>query len=179
MLRYSPIHPPRSVLIIPKASLLHIFERVGIWHTNMFQEATQSTMFPGVGSLRLLQQDVEEDNNESADIVAAVISNIFLFFLIFGMSATVDVKNLKHQLTNRFAIGCGVSMQFFIMPFLGFLSIMAFQNNGMTRPMAITLLVVTSSPGGSYSNVSSPQCTDVLCRLCLCKLCPIYSHALF
>ena len=92
------------------------------------------------------------DDDSSGEIFATVLSNVFLFFLIFGLSATVEIKNMRKQLTNKFAIGCGVAMQFFIMPILGYLSVIAFKNNGMTEAMGITLLVVTSSPGGSYSN---------------------------
>lgn len=59
---------------------------------------------------------------------------------------------MKRQLQNKFAIGCGVAMQFIIMPILGAMAVWAFKNNGFTEPIGIILLVVTSSPGGSYSN---------------------------
>jgi hypothetical protein len=94
----------------------------------------------------------DDDETTSMEILSKVLSNVFLFFLIFGLSATVDMKNLKRQLTNKFAIGCGVAMQFLIMPFLGFLAVVALREQGLTEAMGITLLVVTSSPGGSYSN---------------------------
>jgi predicted Na+-dependent transporter len=80
------------------------------------------------------------------------MSNILLFFLIFGLSATVEVRNLRHQLTNKFAIFTGVAMQFVIMPFLGFCAVVMLKDTGFTEAMGITLLVVTASPGGSYSN---------------------------
>ncbi|CAB9501753.1 Ileal sodium/bile acid cotransporter [Seminavis robusta] len=86
------------------------------------------------------------------ETVSVVLSNVLLFFLIFGLSATVDIRNLRRQLNNKFAIGTGVAMQFVIMPFLGFLVVLSLQNYGLTQAMGITLLVVTSSPGGSYSN---------------------------
>ena len=94
----------------------------------------------------------DDDDGDKGDLFAAIASNIFLFFLIFGLSATVEIKNLKKQLTNKFAIGCGVAMQFFIMPVLGYLAVLALDGQGLTQAMGITLLVVTSSPGGSYSN---------------------------
>jgi ACR3 family arsenite efflux pump ArsB len=94
----------------------------------------------------------DDDETTSTEILSKVLSNVFLFFLIFGLSATVDMKNLKRQLTNKFAIGCGVAMQFMIMPFLGFLAVIALREQGLTEAMGITLLVVTASPGGSYSN---------------------------
>jgi predicted Na+-dependent transporter len=92
------------------------------------------------------------DDDSSGEVFASTMSNVFLFFLIFGLSATVEIKNLRHQLGNKFAIGAGVAMQFLIMPVLGFVSILALRNSGLTEAMGITLLVVTSSPGGSYSN---------------------------
>ena len=95
----------------------------------------------------------ETDDDDSAKKIAGqVLSNIFLFFLIFGLSATVDMKHMKEQLTNKFAIGCGVGMQFVIMPLLGYIAVVSLRNEGFTQAMGIALLVVTSSPGGSYSN---------------------------
>jgi predicted Na+-dependent transporter len=95
----------------------------------------------------------DDSNSDTISLLSVVFSNLFLFFLIFGLSATVDVKHMKEQLTNRFAIGTGVAMQFLFMPVLGFVAVMMLRNNpGMTRPMELLLLVVTSSPGGSYSN---------------------------
>jgi predicted Na+-dependent transporter len=43
----------------------------------------------------------------------------------------------------------GITLQFIILPFLGFVVVKVLQ---LDAPMGITLLVVTSSPGGSYSN---------------------------
>ena len=102
--------------------------------------------------------NMESDDNEEATAndqnpFGVALSYIFLFFLIFGLSATVEMKNLQKQLSNRFAIGTGVFMQFIFMPLLGWLAVLALQNQpGWTREMGISLLVVTSSPGGSYSN---------------------------
>jgi predicted Na+-dependent transporter len=95
----------------------------------------------------------EEDGGKSTrDIVGAVLSNFFLFFLIFGMSATVDCKNLRRQISNTFAIGTGLAMQFLCMPVLGYVAVTACKHHGLTEAVGITLLVLTSSPGGSYSN---------------------------
>jgi len=78
-----------------------------------------------------------------------VLGSVLLFCLVFGMSATVDIGCLWAQLGNRRAIATGVLLQFVILPFLGFLVVKTLQLN---KAMGITLLVVTSSPGGSYSN---------------------------
>lgn len=82
-------------------------------------------------------------------IVAEFFSSILLFSLVFGMSATVELKQLKKQLGNRTALLIGLSLQFFILPFVGFLVVKLL---ALPATMGIILLVVTSSPGGSYSN---------------------------
>jgi predicted Na+-dependent transporter len=75
--------------------------------------------------------------------------NLLLFALVFGMSATVDIKALVAQMKNRKAILTGCFLQFVVLPLLGFTVVKTLQLN---ETMGITLLVVTSSPGGSYSN---------------------------
>jgi len=85
-------------------------------------------------------------------LASELATHILLFCLIFGMSATVDSENLKNQLRNKYAIIIGVAMQFIIMPLLGFLAVLFLKPHGLTMAMGISLLIVTSSPGGSYSN---------------------------
>jgi predicted Na+-dependent transporter len=85
-------------------------------------------------------------------VVKEVTSNILLFMLLFGMSATVDFRALVHQLKNKHAIGSGIIMQYLFMPLLGFASVMMLGDR-LHPAVGITLLVVTSSPGGSYSNL--------------------------
>lgn len=79
----------------------------------------------------------------------ALTGNVLLFALVFGMSATVDVKCMKAQMNNRKAIMAGIVCQFIVLPLLGFLVVNMLD---LDHDMGITLLVVTSSPGGSYSN---------------------------
>eukprot|EP00573_Skeletonema_grethae_P008936 CAMPEP_0201692368 /NCGR_PEP_ID=MMETSP0578-20130828/5276_1 /ASSEMBLY_ACC=CAM_ASM_000663 /TAXON_ID=267565 /ORGANISM="Skeletonema grethea, Strain CCMP 1804" /LENGTH=424 /DNA_ID=CAMNT_0048177729 /DNA_START=441 /DNA_END=1712 /DNA_ORIENTATION=+ len=78
-----------------------------------------------------------------------IAGNALLFFLVFGMSATVDIHMLLLQLKNIRAILMGVFLQFAILPMLGFLVV---KFGTLERSAGISLLVVTSSPGGSYSN---------------------------
>jgi len=99
---------------------------------------------------RQLSSDVA--GSEWFSILAQIISSTLLFILIFGMSATVDVGHLREQVHNKFAILTGVLTQFIIMPLLGFVTVILLSGHGLTEPMAITLLIVTASPGGSYSN---------------------------
>ena len=82
-------------------------------------------------------------------LLTEIGSLLLLFCLVFGMSATVDIKQLKKQLRNRNALLTGISLQFVILPFLGFVVVPILR---LEPALGITLLVVTSSPGGSYSN---------------------------
>lgn len=88
-----------------------------------------------------------------------VAGNGLLFALVFGMSATVDIKCLKEQLHNRNAIATGIFLQFVVLPLLGFLVVIILDPD---HEVGITLLVVTSSPGGSYSNWYVCCCVGVL-----------------
>lgn len=76
-------------------------------------------------------------------------AHILLFCLVFGMSATVDIGHMRKQLRNRKALLIGIGLQFVILPFVGFCIVKIL---GMNAATGVTLLVVTSSPGGSYSN---------------------------
>ena len=78
-----------------------------------------------------------------------LLGNLLLFSLCFAMSATVDMNSMKEQIRNKTAIGLGAFCQFFLLPFLGFAMVNLLD---MTYPIGIMVLVVTSSPGGSYSN---------------------------
>lgn len=82
-------------------------------------------------------------------ILLEVTGNVLLFALVFGMSATVDTSAMQHQVRNRNAIGLGLFCQFLLLPWLGYVMVDMFN---LDYPMGITLLVVMSSPGGSYSN---------------------------
>ena len=75
--------------------------------------------------------------------------SLLLFLLVFGMSATVDMNALVAQVKNKKAILTGIFLQFGVLPLLGFAVVKSLDLN---ESMGITLLVVTSSPGGSYLN---------------------------
>jgi predicted Na+-dependent transporter len=82
-------------------------------------------------------------------VIAEVLSSVLLFSLVFGMSATVDIQHILKQLRNWQALLIGVSLQFVVLPFIGFLVVKILDLDAV---VGITLLVITSSPGGSYSN---------------------------
>ena len=81
--------------------------------------------------------------------VEVITGNCLLFSLVFGMSATVDMKQMKKQIRNRRAILTAIGMQFVVLPLIGFL-VVYFSHVDFT--IGVTLLVITTSPGGSYSN---------------------------
>lgn len=83
------------------------------------------------------------------EFLISAAGNILLFALVFGMSATVDVRSMVKQITNVTAISIGIGCHFFFLPLLGFVVVKCF---GLSQPTGLTLLVITSSPGGSYSN---------------------------
>jgi predicted Na+-dependent transporter len=85
-----------------------------------------------------------------------LVGNVLLFSLVFGMSATVDIDCIKHQVRNKNAILLGIFCQFLLLPFLGFAIVNLLD---LDAPLGITLLVVTSSPGGSYSNWCVGSCS--------------------
>jgi len=87
--------------------------------------------------------------SKAIDITAQVITNLLLFLLVMGLASTVSIKDMKAQLKNCKAIGLGLFCQFFLLPFIGWAVIEMFS---LPVPVGITLLVVVSSPGGSYSN---------------------------
>jgi len=82
-------------------------------------------------------------------VLIEVIGNVLLFVLVFGMTATVNVQHLKEEVKNAKAILAGLFLQFIVMPLLGFIVVSSFN---LDLPTGVTLLVITSSPGGSYSN---------------------------
>jgi len=80
----------------------------------------------------------------------ALVGNILLFFLILGMSASVNFSYFKKQMTNFRAISTGIFLQFIILPGLGF-AVVKIAN--LDFVWGITLLIITASPGGAYSNL--------------------------
>ena len=83
--------------------------------------------------------------------VLAVVSNLLLFALVACLAACVDVKAAATRDSCRYVRGVGVAMglQFVALPLIGFLVVKACD---LDRVTGIMVLVVTASPGGSYSN---------------------------
>jgi predicted Na+-dependent transporter len=105
---------------------------------------------------RWLQQDPaeEEENNDddtltTSERIVAIVSEVLLFFMIFGLSASVETKQFKHQIHNYKSWITGSALQFVFMPLMGFLSVQIFD---LPVSTGLALLIITSSPGGTLSN---------------------------
>ena len=72
-----------------------------------------------------------------------------LALLFFGLSATVEVAAFRSKFEEKRGLVCGACCQFGVVPLLGYLATRAFQ---LPPHYGVTLLVLCSSPGGSYSN---------------------------
>lgn len=112
-------------------------------------------------------------SSKGFEVASQTLTSLFLFFLVMGMASTVDIRDMKNQLTNKkkaICVGlfCQVReqlvspqtmplvdshlcspRQFGLLPFIGWAVVMLFN---FPYSVGITLLIVVSSPGGSYSN---------------------------
>lgn len=81
--------------------------------------------------------------------VEEVVSQVLLFLCVAGLSGSVTWTNFKSKFTNGYGLATGVLGQFFLLPFLGYITVEFFN---LTLVQGLPILVVTSSPGGVYSN---------------------------
>jgi predicted Na+-dependent transporter len=89
-----------------------------------------------------------------------VVPMSLLYFLIMGLSASVNADVFWSTLTKNRGVLVGLACQFFLMPFLGFVAVLTFIGK-QNHPVGMTLLVVTSSPGGGFS-----KCVSVCLSFC-------------
>jgi predicted Na+-dependent transporter len=82
------------------------------------------------------------------DLLVLVTQGL-LGLLFFGLSATVEVGAFRSKFAEKRGLACGAGCQFVAVPALGFLSTQLFD---LPVHYGVTLLVLCSSPGGSYSN---------------------------
>lgn len=71
------------------------------------------------------------------------------WFLIAGLATSVDFETFRKRLREK-AILVGLSCQFFLFPLVGFGCVILFN---LSQINATVLLILVSSPGGSYSNL--------------------------
>lgn len=83
-----------------------------------------------------------------ANITYGVLSKLMLFLLIGGMAGSCDSTALSKAFKKVKGIGAGLVSQFLLLPALGYLALTLFPQS---PSIAVTLLVVTTSPGGGFS----------------------------
>ena len=77
-------------------------------------------------------------------LVRLVVSNVILFMIMAGLSASVDRKGFERVLQRKRAVCLGIALQFVLMPFLGFAAVKIFQVDWLS---GVGLLLTTSAPG--------------------------------
>lgn len=75
-----------------------------------------------------------------------------LGFIMLGMALTLDVEDFKRIKECPGWIFCGVGLQFFVMPLLGYFLSSVFN---LSNEFAVGLILVSCCPGGTASNVIS------------------------
>mmetsp|Transcript_46730 Transcript_46730/g.77348 ORF Transcript_46730/g.77348 Transcript_46730/m.77348 type:complete len:354 (+) Transcript_46730:112-1173(+) len=76
------------------------------------------------------------------------IPSIMLFLLIAGMAGSIDPLHIRSRFTRIRGIAMGLICQFIILPLLGLFAASVFP---LDVEVAVTLLIVTTSPGGGFS----------------------------
>lgn len=87
--------------------------------------------------------------NGAAGWLVPLAAQALLFLLLGGMAASVDTKVLRERFRSPAGILVGLSLQFLALPAVGYASAKAFD---LDPVFGVSLLAVTSSPGGAYSN---------------------------
>jgi predicted Na+-dependent transporter len=118
---------------------------------------SEVSLLRGLAAATSAPIDASTDDDEPRTafaIFSAVASNVLLFVLVFGLSATVQFQTLRREFENKKALLFGLAVQFLLMPLLGYLAVwsMSATAAGFTEAMGLTLLVLTASPAGSFSN---------------------------
>jgi predicted Na+-dependent transporter len=78
-----------------------------------------------------------------------IVTYIMLAGLFFGLAATVEMGQFRSRFKEKKGIVCGLACQFLIVPCLGYASTQIFDLDPI---YGVTLIILCSSPGGSYSN---------------------------
>lgn len=83
-----------------------------------------------------------------------LILNIAIAVIMFGVALEIKLEHFKELLKKPKAIIIGFISQFFVLPLVTFIIIMAFWNN-LTAGVAMGMILVASCPGGNVSNFLS------------------------
>lgn len=100
----------------------------------------------------------DASSNSSLDLVYNISVRVLTFLLLGGFAATVDTTMFFENFKSK-GVYVGLFAQFILMPILGFISVLIFQD-GLKPLIAVMIMMVTSCPGGAVSVL-------VASRLCL------------
>eukprot|EP01084_Bolivina_argentea_P295757 509285_1 len=78
-----------------------------------------------------------------------ILLGILLFFMMFGVGATIDLKQLKSKFIHPKGIMIGFICQYILLPFLSFIYCKIFNLNIL---MSVAMIIVGTTPGGVISN---------------------------
>ena len=82
------------------------------------------------------------------------LSNVLLFMLIAGMAGSCDARLFLTKFKAPKGMLAALFSQFVLLPAVGFASVTLFPQDAVT---VVTLLVVTTSPGGGFSGEKPHQ----------------------
>lgn len=82
------------------------------------------------------------------------VLNITIAIIMFGVALEIKVSSFRELLKHPKPVIIGVVSQFFVLPLITFLLILAFWNN-LTIGVAMGMILVASCPGGNISNFIS------------------------
>lgn len=82
------------------------------------------------------------------------LSNVLLFMLIAGMAGSCDARLFLTKFKAPKGMLAALFSQFVLLPAVGFASVTLFPQDAVT---VVTLLVVTTSPGGGFSGLAAPS----------------------
>lgn len=83
------------------------------------------------------------------NVLQEVVSNLLLFAIVFSMAGSVHSRPFNRQIINSGAWLTGLFLQFVVLPGLGFLLTSSLKLDFYS---GVTLIILTTSPGGVYSN---------------------------
>ncbi|XP_039252117.2 sodium-dependent organic anion transporter-like [Styela clava] len=92
--------------------------------------------------------DDEEDNK--LKFIVSIATALLLATIMIGIGCTIEIQRLVKHFKNPTGIITGLVCQFIIMPFLGYMWASIFS---MEDPETLSVLIVGSCPGGTFSNI--------------------------
>ena len=67
-----------------------------------------------------------DDEGDKGTPWYVIVANFLLFTLVFGIAASVEIKQLARQFRHKAGLVTGLCCQFVLLPFMGFLTVKTF-----------------------------------------------------